>query len=505
MQDTRPLPIISRPGIKRDGTQLSGDFYTDGQWVRFAKGMPRKIGGFRRMVNDAPGIMRALHTQAKGQFVYAHGGHASGLGQFTIDENGNPSAYVSRTPVGFTASALNKWSLDAMYDATSAAMLLLAHAAPSATSIADDTARPIYGGNLYTGAALTASGKSVSGGLVVLHPFTLALGSDGLVEWSDAGKPTTFAGGAAGSARITASKLVKGLPLRGGGQSPAGLIWSLDSLIRASYVGGASIFSFDTITASTSIIAQDSAIEYNGVYYWIGLDAFQMFNGVVREVDNQQNIDWFFRELNYAHANKIFAFKVPRFGEIWWCFPRGSSTEPNHALILNVREGSWYDTALPGGGRSAGIYAQVYRSPLLAGVDVASGAYKVWRHETGVDEIDGTTIRAIQSSFTTHEMSALKLDQPSNEAMSISTIEPDFVQAGDLTIEMLGRANARADADTESQTIMIDPSTPLDQVVNFKKANRLIRFRVTSNAIGGDYELGSMFAHTKPAAGRVVG
>ena len=44
---TTPLIIRSQPGIKRDGTQFEGDFYVDGQWVRFQRGLPRKIGGYR--------------------------------------------------------------------------------------------------------------------------------------------------------------------------------------------------------------------------------------------------------------------------------------------------------------------------------------------------------------------------------------------------------------------------------------------------------------------------
>ena len=39
-----PTQVLkSQPGIKRDGTKFEGDFYVDGQWVRFQRGRPRKI------------------------------------------------------------------------------------------------------------------------------------------------------------------------------------------------------------------------------------------------------------------------------------------------------------------------------------------------------------------------------------------------------------------------------------------------------------------------------
>lgn len=61
--------------------------------------------------------------------------------------------------------------------------------------------------------------------------------------------------------------------------------------------------------------------------------------------------------------------KVPRYGEIWWCFPKGTSLEPNHAVIYNVRENTWYDTPLPNGGRGAGIFPTVFNKPIMTGVE----------------------------------------------------------------------------------------------------------------------------------------
>ena len=38
-------------GIQRDGTVLDNKYYNDGQWVRFQRGRPRKVGGYRQMTN----------------------------------------------------------------------------------------------------------------------------------------------------------------------------------------------------------------------------------------------------------------------------------------------------------------------------------------------------------------------------------------------------------------------------------------------------------------------
>jgi hypothetical protein len=89
---------------------------------------------------------------------------------------------------------------------------------------------------------------------------------------------------------------------------------------------------------------------------------------VVKEIPNPFNQNWFFDNLNYTQRQKVYATKVPRFGEIWWFYPRGNSTECNDAVIYNIRENVWYDlgTAM-GARRSAGYFSQVFRFPVNAG------------------------------------------------------------------------------------------------------------------------------------------
>jgi hypothetical protein len=67
--------------------------------------------------------------------------------------------------------------------------------------------------------------------------------------------------------------------------------------------------------------------------------------------------------------------KVPRFGEIWWFYPRGNATECTDAVIYNVRENCWYDAGqATGAQRSAGFFSQVFHYPITADWNInASG------------------------------------------------------------------------------------------------------------------------------------
>ena len=81
----------------------------------------------------------------------------------------------------------------------------------------------------------------------------------------------------------------KGLPLRSG-SGPAAILWSPDSVIRMEYVGGNAVFRFSTLSSQSSILAQNSVIEYDGDYFWIGVDRFLVFSGgKVQELPNQLN------------------------------------------------------------------------------------------------------------------------------------------------------------------------------------------------------------------------
>ena len=93
-----------------------------------------------------------------------------------------------------------------------------------------------------------------------------------------------------------------------------------------------------------------------------------------------------------------------------------------------------------------------------------------------------------------------------NKAIQVLMLEPDFVQSGDMTVAVHGRANARSpEVNGEEKTIFETPQTPQEQVIYFKEQRRELRFRFTSNTIGGNYEMGLILAHTQPGDGTVIG
>ena len=536
------VQIRSQPGIKRDGTKFEGDNYVDGQWVRFQRGLPRKIGGYRAISKYLREVSRAMHEFTQNSLTYVHSGSANLVERFSISNGFNTSIITNRTPVTLAVDPNNMWQFDAIAAPGLGGMQLMAQVAPNLECICNADGGQLFFGDLFGTAPLQPvtnlpTGYSLSGGVAVLHPYTFIFGNNGYVAFSVAGDPTDYTSLGSGAANVASQKIVRGIALRGGpGNSPSGLFWSADSLVRASFIGGDAIFQFDTISTQSSILGANTVIEYDGIFYWCGTDRFLMFNGVVREVPNDLNLNYFFDGLNQSQRQKVFAMKVPRYGEIWWCYPRGEAVEPSHAVIYNVRENTWYDCELPNGGRSAAVSPTVFPKPIMTGVvptaageeirvteatpadtritegsdrriTQESGAdqYRLWLHEVGVDAIDGINIQPVLSYFETGDLSLPVMGQE-NKALQVLMVEPDFVQSGDMTMQVTGRANARApEVSTEPHTIYETPPTPQDQVVYFKTQRRELRFRFESNAIGGDYQMGLVLGHLQPGDGTVIG
>jgi hypothetical protein len=562
--------LAIKPGIQRDGTQFASDTFVDGEWVRFQRGLPRKMGGYNGIFLNASGISRGMTMTSTNGLNYVISGYSAGLEQWSTDNDDGvgfgPTPYTFTS--GFSSNANNLWQFDIGYDSTGGAQnQLIAHPGQNLKAI-DSTVntRVLYGafpgstlapvgvftaagttnstttftlttantavgaGQTITGtgipagttvvsvvgtavtmsAAATASASitatfdnniSVSGGVVMLHPYLFVYGNNGLIQNCAAGDFNNWTSSDANANNVSTGKIVKGLPLRGGTTSPSGLFWSLDSVIRVSYspttVGSLTYYwRYDLLTSQTSIMSSQCVIEYDGIFYWCGVDRFMMYNGVVQEIQNTMNQNYFFDNLNYAQRQKVWCTKVPRWGEIWWFYPKGDATECTDAIVYNVREKTWYDAGQsPAAARSAGTFSEVFRKPIWAGnVANSAGKYTLWQHETGTNEVYLTNVNAIKSSFETCNL-GLVTGGPGNPQLvgdnlwtRIERLEPDFIQNGAMNLYVTGKGYAD-DTDIISDPYTFDSTT---LKIDMREQRRELRLKFVSNCQNGDYQMGKI-------------
>jgi hypothetical protein len=558
--------IDSTPGIKRDGTDLDGTNFSDGQWVRFQRGRPKKIGGFSKITDSLSGPVRGSVVWSRGDQINIFSFSTETIEVVQVDKNGGGSSVTDLTPVAdFTGDDDLLWSTDVMYDdaAGSQETIILAVPIKGSANIDDTTQYPLFVGSADGSGAfekVTDSNAVASGGVFVSAPYAVLYGSDGNVTWSNANEPQNYTTGDAGSDRITGSKIVNGKPINSG-SGAAGLLWTLDSVMKMDYVGGQAIFRFSRVGAS-SILAKNSVIEYDGTFYWIGVDRFYVSNGSqLAEIPNITNSNWFFDHVNHVHKNKIWAMKIPRYGEIWWFYPRGENTECSHAIIYNTRDKIWYDCELD---RSSGYYSQVFRYPVMVsssvntkinitlssvvgtfsvgdrlltssgavgtivlytgtsyhvvienGIDFAPGDtitdvtssgtaavatvvnfYTMFSHERGLNKVD-TTETAIESFITTGNL-GLAAKQGLNRLTRLVRVEPDFVQSGTMSLEILGRDYCNSDETTDGP-FYFEKST---EKIDMRVQRRHLQLKFTSNELDGNYEMGQLLLWAEPGDAR---
>jgi hypothetical protein len=123
---------------------------------------------------------------------------------------------------------------------------------------------------------------------------------------------------------------------------------------------------------------------------------------------------------------------------------------------------------------------------------VAFGGYGIWQHEFGVNQVNFTNETAILSSVTTCDISWVGGDPSQdtlkaiNRRMHLRRIEPDFLQSGEMTLDILGRKFARGNPEN-SGPFPFDENT---EKIDLRVENREMRLQFTSNTIDGNYEMG---------------
>lgn len=501
-------PLIGIPGVKRDGTEFEGNYYTSAEWCRWRRGLPQKIGGYQYISEDFTGPVRGMNVATRGGLVHVHGGSADVLEKTVTDMNGTPGGIVDRTPAGFDTSDDNIWQFGVMWDAVSVAQQIIAHAAPNLQFIDNDVETPAYIGDVFGSSDLTAIADSdCSGGVAILRPYLFTFGSDGVVNWSVANTPSDMTGDGSGTARIAGGKVIAANAVKGGsGTGPAGLFWATDSLATAAFTGGTSVFGFQEISEGYSVLSSSCMVEADGVWFWPGLGRFLSYNGVIREMKNQMNVDWFFANLNWSYSQKVTGVRNEQYNEIWWHAPLFGATENNWAIVYNIPGNFWYDTPID---RSCGAARKVFRWPLMFGNDLSStGKVTLWRHEIGVDKVTSGETLAIPSSFTTPNISLCGNgptgDQIMGEDRNIvsSRFEPDFVQSGDLQLVFAGREYAQSELQISESYTMPEGTEKVD----IREQYRQMNVTVMSNTQGGNYVMGQplikmQVGDAMPAAG----
>jgi hypothetical protein len=561
---TNLVELIIKPGIQRDGTPFQGDYCTDGQWIRFQRGKIRKMGGQLGALHNLNTFVSDLHVEPfnVGNQMVAYLGAVDGIYKLVLTTDMNqvvPPVQI----LALVGQPETEWISEALIWSPPAGAPPAVGVPPPASqpnryiaflktntnaNLTDTSAGALYYTEITplfsnTTTQVADLPQDINGGICFAAPYLFGFGTKGQVYYSRNNNPFNFTavdhtadptntGSDGGQLQISNDKVIYGAQIRGGSNSPAVLFWTLSSVVRITNVSSTNAgnpeFKIDAISKSSSILSQKCVVEYDGLFFWPGNDRFFVYNGVVQEMVNFTNLNYFFDNIDPIYRSRIFGFKNTRYGEIWWCYPeRGSNGVCTHAIIYNKRENSWYDTALQnagfsGKGRTAGTFFEAYGMTFTYGDQLTAPTANqkcIWQHEVianeATDLIATQGRKTITSSFTTPVFGWASFNpaytaygrksQAVDRFIQLSRLEPDFViyylAAGGSSINMDFQILGATYAQDQSDIVLLftGPFTagrtanPSLGKIDVLAQARYFQLKFITTASSGVYEMGNIF------------
>ena len=398
------IPLKIPAGFHRTGTDFdAAGRWRDGSLVRWRDGSLRPIGGWRVNENIASitaNAPRGMHTWESNNgtryvaagsynelFAVVSGGTAYDIAPTDLTAGSESAAVNIGYGYGFYGSgtygtprpdtgnivAATTWSLDNWGE------YLLA------CSTADGR---ILEWQLGTSskAAVVANAPTNNLGLIVTEErFVFALGAGGnprKVAFSDREDNTTWTPAStneAGDIELQTSGQIE-TAIRTRGQTL--IITDVDAH-TARYIGPPYVYGFERVGTSCGIISRRAAADVDMGTFWMGNGGFFRFDGnIVSEIPCAVH-DYVFGDLNTSQKSKTWAFTNGQFGEIWWFYCSGNSTEIDRYVAFDYKENHWLIGNLS---RTSGASRGVFEYPMLMGQDGA-----MFDHEVGLSYVDTQT------------------------------------------------------------------------------------------------------------------
>tara|TARA_R100000963_G_C4645957_1_gene110449 strand:- start:2273 stop:4429 length:2157 start_codon:yes stop_codon:yes gene_type:complete len=107
---------------------------------------------------------------------------------------------------------------------------------------------------------------------------------------------------------------------------------------------------FTPVTAQYGCQTTDCVVEFDGKHLIVGSNDIYLFSGNpgnITSISDARIRDYFYTNLNTTKANLLFTLRNQANDEIWICYPKGSNTTCNEALIYNFRLNNWTIRDLP--------------------------------------------------------------------------------------------------------------------------------------------------------------
>lgn len=305
---------------------------------------------------------------------------------------------------------------------------------------------------------------------------------------------TETATNTAGGQRLTdGSRIVSAVRSRG-----QILIFTDTSLHGMQYVGPPYTFGFQQLGTNCGCIGPHAAADVNGVTFWMGAEAFYIFDGTVKKMPCTVQ-DYVFKDINLVQGTKTHVGVNSQFNEVTWWYCSFTSDYIDRFVSYNYLENVWHVGTMP---RTAWVDIGTYEKPIASQYlpnstaesvstiyGLTAGRSLIYNHEDGVNA-DGEAIDAfIQSGY-------FDISEGDN-MLFMKRFIPDFKeQQGDVIVHLLLRPYPQATASPSS----LDPYTvtPTTQKVDTRARGRQISLKINSDEVDTHWRYGTLRVDVQP-------
>jgi hypothetical protein len=276
------------------------------------------------------------------------------------------------------------------------------------------------------------------------------------------------------------------------------LIFTDTALHGMQYVGPPYTFGFNQLGANCGCVGPHAAVDVNGMAFWMGVEAFFVFDGTVKKVPCSVQ-EYVFRNVNLAQGNKFHVGVNSQFNEVTWWYCADGADYINRFVTYNYLENTWAIGTMP---RTAWADVGTFPKPLgceyfptstaatISTINgLTAGRSLVYNQETGFNAVNSPIAAYLQAGY---------FDIGDGEQMMfMKRFIPDFKnQVGDITVQLLLRAYPQATATFSS----LDPYviTPATQKVDTRARGRQISLRIETDALDDRWRFGTWRVEIQP-------
>lgn len=278
------------------------------------------------------------------------------------------------------------------------------------------------------------------------------------------------------------------------------LILTDTSLHGMQFIGGDFVFGLTQLGTNCGCAGSHAAVDVNGLAFWMGVEAFYVFDGTVKKLPCTVQ-DYVFDDINLDQKEKTFAGLNSQFNELTWWYCSSGSNQINRSVTYNYLENVWHINSSIH--RTTWTDVGAYNNPI--GIEyfpnstatytvstingLTQGRSLVYTHEVGTDANGSAMSCFLQSGYFDIG--------DGDEMMFMKRFVPDFKdQVGDINVNLFLRTYPETTATNSS----LDPYlvTPTTDKIDTRARGRQISLKIQSSSAGSTWRYGTLRVDVQP-------